>query len=390
MTAPPSRQRVITRPFAFAWLAYFVYFAAGSALWPVLALFVEGELGGTNSDVGVAVGVFAVTAILARPFVGRFGDKSGRRPLVLMGSLLVVVTTAAYVFVEVLMVLIVLRLIQGVAEAMYFTGANASVADMAPDERRGEALSLFSVALYAGFSIGPLLGEAVFKAFGFDVLWLASAALSLFAFFFSLGVPESKPLDIEPIRGALINRKGLLPGIVIAASVWGFTGFFAFVPLYARELGMSGSRFVFATYSVTVLTIRLLGARIPDRYGARRTTSVCMAISVIGLWLIAGIHAPWALYAGAAILGIGQSLSFPALFSLAIESASPGERVSVISTFTAFLDIAFGLGPFTLGIVADLTSYNGTFFASSLVTAAGLGLLLVRAHQQRPARSQAA
>lgn len=378
MSEDTSTTRVITRPFVFAWLAYFTYFVAGASLWPVLALFVEGPLGGSNFDVGVAIGAFAVTAILSRPFVGRFGDAKGRRPLVLGGTLIVVFSTAAYVFVEALIVLVALRLIQGVAEAMYFTGANAAVADMAPEKRRGEALTLFSVGLYGGLAVGPLIGEAVFKAYGFESVWLVAAGLSLFAFMFSVGVPESMPQDSGGQPSRLINPKGVLPGIVIAASVWGFTGFGSFVPLYSLELGLSGSRFVFATYAVIVLTIRLIGAKIPDRFGHRRTTSISMLITISGLLILAGIHHPWGLYIGTAVLAVGQALVFPALISMAVGSASSGERVSVIGTFTAFIDIAFGIGPVSLGVVADLTSYNGLFFVSSLITAAGLILLLVK------------
>jgi hypothetical protein len=65
----------------------------------------------------------------------------------------------------------------------------------------------------------------------------------------------------------LIHPAGVLPGLVLAATVWGVAGFLTFVPLYALDLGMSGAGLVLGLFSGIVVVIRSVGARIPDRLG---------------------------------------------------------------------------------------------------------------------------
>ena len=54
--------------------------------------------------------------------------------------------------------LILLRVVTGFGEAGFFVGAATMITDLAPVERRGEAVSYWSVAVYGGLSFGPVLG----------------------------------------------------------------------------------------------------------------------------------------------------------------------------------------------------------------------------------------
>jgi MFS family permease len=74
-------------------------------------------------------------------------------------------------------------------------------------------------------------------------------------------------------------------------------------------------------------------------------------------------------------MAVGVALFTPALFALAVEGVPPNERGSVVGTTSAFLDLAFGLGPATLGFVAAAVGRGGTFLAGASVAAAGLILV---------------
>ena len=62
-----------------------------------------------------------------------------------------------------------IRLVTGVGDALFFTGSATLVADMAPPERRGQALSYFSITAYLGQGLGPTLGESVASGVGSSV-----------------------------------------------------------------------------------------------------------------------------------------------------------------------------------------------------------------------------
>jgi predicted MFS family arabinose efflux permease len=172
---------------------------------------------------------------------------------------------------------------------------------------------------------------------------------------------------------------------VLLTSILGMAGFLTFIPLYALDVGMDGSRVVLLLFAAIVVGIRSLGARIPDRLGAARATRVAMALSAAGLAVVGAWRTPAGLVTGTAIFATGIALLTPAVMTLAVQGVAPQERGAVIGTTSSFLDLALGLGPATLGLVAGAVGRPGTFLVGAGVAAAGLLLVLPR-HGDRLAR----
>jgi MFS family permease len=162
---------------------------------------------------------------------------------------------------------------------------------------------------------------------------------------------------------------------VLFATIWGMGGFLAFVPLYALDLGMGGASLVLGLFAGLVVLIRSIGATIPDRIGPGRAVRISLVLTSLGLALIGLWRTPPGLMTGTFLLGVGVALFTPALFTLAVTGIPSSERGAVMGTTSAFLDLAFGLGPATLGFVAAAMGRGGIFLAGSLVAAAGLGLV---------------
>ena len=372
-----SRPRLVTPTFVLIALATLAYFVSISVVLPVLPLYVRGPLGGGDVSVGVAVGAFSVTALLVRPWAGRLADRRGRRLPMLIGTGVVTTFVAAYVAADSVPVLVALRLVTGAGEALFFTGAASAIADLAPDDRRGEAISFFSLALWTGIAVGPVVGEVVLGEAGYDRVWFVAAGLGLLAFLFTLRVRIPR-VHVEGSPSRLIHRGALLPGTAVLSSIWGAAGFFAFVPLYARELGLSGSRAVFVLFSGIVLAIRFAGARLPDTMGPMRAARLSLVVSAAGLAVMGVWGTTVGLFVATAVYAVGQALAFPALMALALRGTSPGQRGAAIATFTAMVDVGFGIGPAALGFVAEGFGYGGVFLVGSVVAVLGFTLLLAR------------
>ena len=67
-------------PFLALAAASLVYFIADGLTLPIYPAFVLGPLEGDEAALGVVFGAFSISALLLRPFSGRFADKRGRRP----------------------------------------------------------------------------------------------------------------------------------------------------------------------------------------------------------------------------------------------------------------------------------------------------------------------
>ena len=371
--------RLFTPAFIALALADLAYFTAAGLLILATPLFASGPLGADAVGVGIAVGAFSVTALVLRPWAGRESDRRGRRPLLVAGALLCAVAIAAHTLTTALPLLIGLRLVLGVAEALFFVAGFAMLADLAPPNRAGEALSFNSLALYLGIAFGPSLGELLIGIGGFNLAWMGGAALSLAAAALALRLPkgEMRPADLEG-PAPLIHRGVVWPSVGLFAGVTAMSGFLAFVAIYGRDyLEMSGSGVVLLVFGLTVVGCRIAFAKLPDRVPPFRLAGSALLAIAVGLALAGTVTSVAGLIAGAAIMGAGIAFVTPAFFAAMMARVRPSERGAAFGTVSIFLDLAFGGGPVLLGLVADAAGIPAAFLLAALVPAVGaVGTLL--------------
>lgn len=374
--ATPTRARLVTPRFALIVTSGFFYFTALSVVLPVIPHYVEDELGGGGTAVGVAVGSFAVGALALRVYAGRIGDRFGRRVLIITGALVVAVATALYGVVPALWWLVGIRAIAGIGEAAFFVGAATMITDLAPAERRGEAVSYWSVSVYGGLALGPVLGEAVQGDDRFLAAWLVSAGLAGVAAALALGTADvAHAVGTPPSK--LIARSALLPGTVLLLGLIPLAGYTAFLPLYVERFDISAGP-IFMVYAVFILLVRVVGARVPDRLGGHVAGTLALGLAATGIGVIAAWASVAGLVLGTIVLAAGMSLMYPALLLLALHEVPDTERASVVGTFSAFFDLSQGVGASVCGIVAELTATRGAFVTGTLAATLGLALLRAR------------
>jgi MFS family permease len=342
-------------------------------------------LGADAVGVGVAIGAFAVAALLLRPVVGWSSDRFGRRPLLILGSALTVAALLFHLAATTLPLFIVARSLLGVAEAFFFVAAVAAISDMAPLERRGEAINIGSLAVYIGLAIGPFVGETILAGAGYDAVWLAAAGAAAVATVLTLLIPETAPGALQhritgerPPRSPLLHRAGFFPGFLLLTGTWGMAGFFAFIPLYTTEIGIGGAGAALALYALIVVTLRIVFVKLPDQIGPVRLSAVALIGSAAGLAILGLIGTPVGVYLGTAVFAIGIAFLYPALLSLAVSRVGELERGTVVGTTTAFVDLSFGLAPAMLGLAVGVVGLGGTFVISALIAAFGSLLLFGR------------
>jgi MFS family permease len=366
----------MTRPFAVVIVAGTLYFLSVGVVAPVLPVFVSSDLHGGNLAVGLVVGAFAIAAVVARPTAGRLCTRFGARSLIASGAAVAAVSIAAYGLCDNHVELFALRLATGVGEGFFFTGATTLVADLAPANRRGAALSLFSVTVFLGAGVGPLLGvpfaDSVGAPWTFVVAGCIGAA-SAVACLFTVDVSPRRAVDDE--RLALVNRKAVGPGLAMALNCMGAAGFFAYIPLYAKDVDASVQT-VFVIYAVIILGIRIGAAGLPDRLGPAVCGVYASVLDAAGLLVVAAFGSSAGLYVGAALFAVGTALLYPALMALTLSRGAAAERSSLVGTFTASFDVGQGLGGLVLGGVAAGLGLRESFAAGGVF--ALLGLLAVR------------
>jgi MFS family permease len=378
----PDREPLLTPRFLLIVASGLAYFLALGMLLPVVPLYAKRNLGAGDAIVGVVVGSLFVSAVLLRPYLGRLGDRHGRRMLMVGGALMVAVSIALYGLVEAVPWLIGARVLTGVGEAAFFVGAATMITDLAPLSRRGEGLSYWSVAIYGGLAFGPPLGEWVLGDDRYTLTWLVAAAFGVLAVALALCTSEVRQPDGPPPSGPIVNRSALRPGTVLFLGLIGLAGFSAFVRLHAEDLDLSGAGGVFLFYGAIVLCVRIGGAKLPDQLGARRAGTVALVGAALGMAIMAVWPSVVGLFVGTAVFAVGMSLLYPALLVLALSRAPDSERASVVGTFSSFFDLSQALGALLLGGVAELGGYRSAFAVAGAAALAGLAVLWTTSGQR--------
>ncbi|MDA0638404.1 MFS transporter [Nonomuraea sp. MCN248] len=335
---------------------------------PVIPRYVTGPLDQGPGLVGVCLAVTSVSALLARPVAGRLADRRGRRATAGAGALLLAAASSAVLVADSLPLFLACRAVAGIGEALTYVGLAAAAGD---HERRGAAITHFSVAVNAGLLAGPPLAEAVRVAAGLWAVWALSGAMAVAAFAACLSL--TGPAGGEPSRarraGPLVHRAGLAPGFAYWASVWGYTAFSAFLPLHVAALGGGDSGAHFLLYGCVLLTVRLAGHRLSTRIAPRTMAAVSLLLTAAGLSVLVVWPSVTGALVAAAVLGAGQALGLPAFLTMAVTGLPAEQRGSALATTTAFFDLGFLTAALALGAIVQSLGLAYGFAAAAAVAA---------------------
>ena len=336
------------------------------------------ELGAGDVAIGFIFGVTGVTAIAARPPIGRFMDLRGRRGIILVGGALNVLAGAAYLTVDAIGPWIVcIRVLHGLAEGMLFTGLFTYGADCVPAERRTQGLALFGVSGMAPIALGATLGDELIPVWDYAGLFWAALGFAVLSLLFSLPLHDVHRGQVEasePSRGflAALRQRELLP-------LWWIGGIFAialasvftFLKRYVDETGNGTVPAFFNAYTAIALFLRVFLGWLPDRIGPLRVlipALVCLSLAFVLLAIATG----WTEVVLAGLLfGIGHGFTFPILFGIVVTRARDADRGSAMGVLTGLFDLGMVLGGPFFGAIIVGAGFSAAFGTAAVVVAVG-------------------
>ena len=131
------------------------------------------SVGGSEADIGIVMGAFALSSVLCRPWISEMIDRIGRKRSCTIGGIIMSILPLTYLFFRgdlnsFYLYLIIARILHGVGFAIYFTGVFTYISDIVPQKRLNEGLGMFGITGLAGLALGPVVAELVISAFGFS------------------------------------------------------------------------------------------------------------------------------------------------------------------------------------------------------------------------------
>ena len=163
------------RPFASIFFIVFIDLLGFGLILPLLPYYAE-AFGASDTVVGLLVASYAAAQLIGAPILGRFSDRFGRRPILLLSLVGTLLGFLLLGFANTLWILFAARILDGL------TGGNISVAqayitDVTDARDRVKGLGMIGAAFGLGFIIGPASG-GLLSRWGYDVPAFVAARIA--------------------------------------------------------------------------------------------------------------------------------------------------------------------------------------------------------------------
>jgi MFS family permease len=342
---------------------------------PLLPFYAE-KLGASPTAVGFLVSAYAFCQLLSGPFLGRWSDRIGRKPLLVVSQLGTFASRLLLAGAGTLWLVYLARIIDGLT-AGNLVLAQAYISDVTEPENRTRSFAIIGISFGIGFLLGPAI-SGVLSPLGLAVPILLSAALSAVSVLATIFLlPDTKPVVDPGASGPAGRRLSLLawgeyaqyfrrPGLsrllleffCFVMAFAAFTGGLALFlerrltwngrPFQAREVG-----FVFAYAGLLGIFVQTLLGRLVKRFGERWLVAAGFLSMAVGYGLLAGVHAlPLLLVAG--LFGaFGAGVLRPSITTLITEAVARNEQGVVLGLNTSLQSVAQIIAPAISGLLID-------------------------------------
>lgn len=368
-----------SKDFIFITIVNFLMYLIHYALIVSITVFTIEKYNASESMGGLAAGIFIIGMLFGRLFAGRIIDNMQPKNVLLGGILFSIVTVAFYFAIHSLIILMIVRLLHGVAFGLSSTATGTMSSRIIPENRKGEGIGYYALSVTVASAIGPFAGIIINQNLGYQGNFLLCLIVILLAFVVALSIkklPLSKP-STDKTRPSGIQayvQKETLPIAMVAALVGiAYSSVLSFMTVFTAKIDLAAaSSFFFIVYAVSTFVTRPITGKIFDQYGENKIMYPVLVSFIIGLITLGMTNGSIVLFISAIFIGIGYGTVIPSAQAIAIQQ-SPKEKIGLAtSTFYMFADLGAGIGPFILGFIIPFIGYRYLYIVMGLLVIVSL------------------
>ena len=319
---------------------------------PLLPFYAK-SLGAGGFVVGLLVSSFSVAQLLSAPLWGRFSDKHGRRPALMVGLASSAVAYVVFAYADSLWLLLLSRIVQG-AGGGTVSVIQAYVADATRPEDRAKSLGWLSAATNAGVALGPVIGSWV-QHWGPHTPGLVAAGLCLVNILFaSKYLTEVRKPLADNADGTKPVRKGSREAVFFGVTADTIGYFFMYMGV------------------LSVVVRALFLGKIVDHFGEARLSRYGVLFLAAGLLGLSFSRDYVTLALAVGLLPLGTAFTFPcvtAMLSRVVAGSERGLYMGVQQTYGGITRVGF---PIVLGFAFDTFGMQSPFWISATLVMATL------------------
>ncbi len=362
------------------------------------------------------IAVFGFTKAILNLVAGRWSDKVGRKPMLVLGWITGLPIPFILIYAPSWSWIILANVLMGFNQGLAWTMTVTSKIDIVGPKRRGFALGLNEFSGYIGQASGVVIVGFLAASFGLKpfpfYFGLVTVILGLtFSVIFARETRGYTKLELTAQQQQSIEnssryslkstskektaanlaerreRKGEKSlSEVFALTSWKDRTLFScsqagLVEKFADTLLWAMYPLFLATRGVNILTIvfivglyqavwgvmQLITGALSDSIGRKHVIVSGMWLMSIGILLAAVEETVPFFYLSSIIIGSGMALVYPVLLASVSDVAHPNVRGTALGVYRFWRDSGYGFGAILIGFIADTSGIISSFYLSSVM-----------------------
>lgn len=330
--------------------------------------------GFAETQIGIIMGATAMSALLIRPWIGMQVDSKGSRPVILIGQFLLILSTIGYWWATSFLAFFILRLLYGVGQAFYGTGAVTFASSIGSGASNSNAIAMYTLTTMLGLGLSMSMAQAAFEMFGFNAL--VGLSVILIGSAFSVMKWRSQPIKLAANNAIRTPFMEVLKSKVVFASTlcqfaasFSFSALLTFIPLAALDKGISFYSLFYIAFALSVISSRLFVQRVTSSFGLINAIVYSSTIMLVSIVLLMVTISPLILILSGILFGLGFGIVYPSLVLLLVQRINQKNRGTALGVMIAAGDIGNALSTAILGAVAEHLGYAALFSTTALLLA---------------------
>ncbi len=374
----PVPQTLYTRPFLLLCLSHALFAGSFNMMIPELPAYLTSMGGGEHK--GWIIALFTISAGISRPFSGKLTDTIGRIPVMYIGTFTCVASSLLYPQLAFLSGFFALRFFHGFSTGFKPTGTAAYVADVVPDQFRGEAMGILGICFSIGASSSPLLGSWMTNAWNINVMFYASAALALFSMVILMNMKETLTTK-QPFKWRLlkVGRDDIFDPLAMPAAITMVFCYLSYgviltlLPDLSDKLGVGNRGICFTIFTLASVATRFFAGRVSDQMGRIPVLKASALLIAIAMAAFALADSAALLFFAATLFGLGNGIFSPAISAWTIDLGDPKRKGRALGTMYMALEIAIGGGALLAGwyFANDFARMPAVFWLAAIMSLGG-------------------
>jgi multidrug resistance protein len=366
-------------PLVIIFVTVFIDLLGFGIIIPLLPFYAE-SFGASAFTIGLLATSFSLMQFLFSPIWGRWSDRIGRKPIILVGLMGSCLSYLGLALASSLAFLFLARIVGGIAGANIPT-AQAYIADVTTPENRAKGMGMVGAAFGLGFIFGPAIGGILTRFGPQTPMWFASALClaNFIAAWFLL--PESRPADATSRnlgRMEAFHKAAKNPTLLILLSLFflvtlAFSGFESTFAIFSgAKFGFTASTigFVFAFIGVVLALVQgVLVARVVKIIGERRLIPLAIFAIALGIGLIPLAWSVPALLGALGVMALGMGFNNPSLTSMVSRLSDPDDQGGILGLASSLSSLGRVVGPVLGGYVYDAYGMTTPYIGAAALMA---------------------